>query len=199
MTDTYVPHKPLTEDPCPRCIDAAHKGMRVEAIQRLPQGAFAPLGFDGRKCCDDCSATDNLRPHVFPGPDHDDQDADRAWQATRITVANHRQESMRLPGVPMGLGKMGRARNSVSGELPAHLEWLESNNDFGFYFAQRQAQAMGYGWDVSDPELHEPASIMLDEWAAHPERRPEEPGPSRAGWYSHRITDELVKTWLSQR
>ena len=91
---------PMTDVACPRCLALALAGkIRLETVQRLPEGAFAPLARDRTgKCCRDCGAADALlsaQPSV-PG-----------FVAARIAVGNDRQAQYRLPNVPLGLVKAG--------------------------------------------------------------------------------------------
>lgn len=111
------PRMPLTEDPCPRCLEAFEEGiMRAQAIQRLPEGAFAPLAIDGSgKCCHDCASADTLvRMKLLP-----------RWGMARTAVSNDRMEQYRLPGAPMGLVQQGLVRPSEDGDFEDQLEWLE--------------------------------------------------------------------------
>lgn len=118
----------MTEDPCPRCLPLAQAGrIRMEMVQRLPQGAFAPMAVLGEdkykgKCCFDCGAADTLlrvTPSV-PG-----------FIAARIAVGADRQEQYRLPGMLMGLVQQGIVRPSREGDLEAHHLWLRKNDWFG--------------------------------------------------------------------
>ena len=86
---------PMTEQACPRCLRLAREGrIRAETVQRMPSGAFAPLGHDGYgKCCRDCGAADGLAAHM-KGLD---------FLSARIAVGNDRQEQNRLPGLNTGL------------------------------------------------------------------------------------------------
>ena len=99
--------------PCPSCLEALKTiGMRVEAVQPLPEGAAAPLGLDGEPQCHDCAAAGTLVKM---------ESLD--WTQARIVIANDRQEKLRLPGVPMGLPFV---RPSEQGELKRHHKWLDS-------------------------------------------------------------------------
>lgn len=119
---------PMTEDPCPRCLPLAQAGrIRMEMVQRLPAGAFAPMAVPGEdeyrgKCCFDCGAADGLL-RVMPGVP--------GFVAARIAVGADRQEQYRLPGIPMGLVQQGFVRPSKAGDLEAHHRWLEKNDWFG--------------------------------------------------------------------
>lgn len=108
---------PLTEVPCPRCL-ALYKagGLRAEAVQRLPEGAYAPLARDGSgKCCLDCASADAVLDMCMV-PD---------FAYARSVVAYDRQEQYRLPGVPTGLaGPAGLVRPSVPGDHEDQLTWL---------------------------------------------------------------------------
>lgn len=104
---------PLTRTPCPSCLAST---IRREAVQRLPKGAWAPLGPDKRPTCHDCAAAGTvLRVGLAPN-----------WNAARICVANERQEQYRLPGVPMGLVMQGLVRPSEPGDFADQLAWLNT-------------------------------------------------------------------------
>jgi len=107
--------KPMTEDPCPRCLALARAGeIRFETVMPLPKGAGAPLARDGSgKCCDDCAAAEGL------------MDGKLGFAAARIATGNCRQEQMRLPGAPLGLVKAGLMRPSAEGDFEEHLAWLD--------------------------------------------------------------------------
>jgi hypothetical protein len=108
---------PLTEEPCPRCLSAYFADdIHVQAIQRLPKGAAAPLADDGTgPCCHDCSAADTLiRMKTVP-----------TWSMARLAVGNDRMEQYRLPGVPMGLVQQRLVRPSEDGDFEDQLAWLE--------------------------------------------------------------------------
>ena len=79
----------MTTAPCPRGLKLAiDRQIRAETVLPLPEGAFAPLGHNGQKCCFDCQSADNLiRAAGAPG-----------FHAARISVGNDRQECLRLPG-----------------------------------------------------------------------------------------------------
>lgn len=104
--------------PCPSCIEAQHKiGMRIEAIQPLPEGAMAPLGLDKKPQCYDCASAGTLmRIHKMD------------WTQARIAVANERQEQYRgpwVPGVPLGLVPKYIMRPSKEGDLEKQHQWLK--------------------------------------------------------------------------
>ena len=111
------PQIPLSEEPCPRCLEAAAEGiLHTQAVQRLPEGPFAPLALDGSgKCCWDCASADTLvRMKILP-----------RWGMARTAVGNDRMEQYRLPGVPMGLVQQKLVRPSEDGDFEDQLEWLE--------------------------------------------------------------------------
>lgn len=114
----------LTDDPCPRCLKLAQEGkIRMETVQRLPPGAYAPLSReDGKLCCRDCAAAEGLLrlERSIPG-----------FISARIAVGNCRQEQYRLPGVPMGLVQRGLVQASKPGDLEDQHKWLESRDWFG--------------------------------------------------------------------
>jgi len=113
----------LTEVPCPRCLGMARKGqLRIETVQRLPVGAFAPLAHDGSgKCCRDCGAADAVQ-RVVGLP---------TFYHARLAVANDRQEQYRLPGAPMGLVRLGLVAPSAPGDLDDQYRWLDVMGWFG--------------------------------------------------------------------
>ncbi len=114
---------PLTEIPCAKCLLLAReKKLRVEAVQRMPAGAMAPLDLTNNPCCYDCASADTVlrTARTVPG-----------FVAARIAVANCRAESLRLPGIPIGLVLTGHVRASQRGDLEAHHAWLEKNAWFG--------------------------------------------------------------------
>lgn len=98
--------------PCQRCIDSR---IRREAIQPLhDERVRNALADDGSgPCCRDCSAADTIaRLHGF------------TFEMARVAVANCRQESLRIPGMPMGLVGAGLVQASTTGELDEHHRWL---------------------------------------------------------------------------
>jgi hypothetical protein len=109
----------MTRDPCPRCLPLVESGrIRAEGLQPLPEGARAPLAQDGSgKCCRDCASADTL---IAMGVFSED-----SFEQARVTVLADRQESIRLPGVPIGLCLRGIVRMSEEGEFESHLEWLD--------------------------------------------------------------------------
>lgn len=120
---------PLTSKPCPRCLPLALAGrLRMETVQRLPEGAFAPRAVPTDEtpykgpCCLDCGAADTLL-RVTPSTP--------GFVAARIAVGADRQEQYRLPGVPMGLVQQGLVRPSKVGDLEKQHTWLKKNKWFG--------------------------------------------------------------------
>lgn len=117
--------KPMTDRPCLRCLKLARDGhIRKEFVQRLPEGAWAPIRKDkkGQKQCFDCAAAEALlriSPSI-PG-----------FTAARIATGNCRAESLRLPGVKTGLMLYGLMQPCEPGDLDAHYEWLDGNDWFG--------------------------------------------------------------------
>jgi len=107
--------KPLTDDPCPRCLKLARDGeIRFETVQQLPEGVYASLARDGSgKCCDDCAAADTLTSQGM------------LFEMARVATGNCRQEQLRLPGAPLGLVPAGYMHRSEEGDLERHLEWLD--------------------------------------------------------------------------
>lgn len=116
----------LTREPCPTCLPLALEGrIRMETVQRLPEGAFAPLSRKYRrlKICYDCSAAELLVQRKTMGMP--------LFIMARIAVGNERQEQYRLPGAPMGLVQLGFVRPSKPGDLDDQLEWLNAHQWFG--------------------------------------------------------------------
>jgi hypothetical protein len=100
---------------------AQQQRIRMEMVQRLPEGVLAPtLKKDGRRCCFDCAAAETVE-RVVGLP---------SFVAARIAVGNDRQSQYRLPGVPMGLVMAGLVRPSAPGDLHDQHRWLERNNWF---------------------------------------------------------------------
>lgn len=108
--------------PCPRCLALAQDdALRVEMVQPLPPGAWAPLARDGSgPCCHDCAAADGLVR----------LDVCLDFPMARIATGNERQEQYRLPGAPTGLVAMGRLRPSIAGDLEQHHAWLDAQRWF---------------------------------------------------------------------
>ena len=107
---------PMTEEPCPSCLRVFFQGpLRREAIQPLPEGAFAPLDMEGNKWCFDCASANGLTR----------VSSTLTWEMARTAVGNDRQEQYRLPGVQMGLVMMGLVRPSKEGDFEQHMEWLD--------------------------------------------------------------------------
>jgi hypothetical protein len=134
--------------PCPRCLSMAmNDALRLECVMPLFSGADAPLAVDGSgPCCIDCGAADTVvkvlnvdrsvrarhmtRWRMHPRLRHDPamlKGADRGinFGMARVAVGNDRQESMRLPGVKMGLAYEGWVRVSQPGEWQAHVAWMD--------------------------------------------------------------------------
>ena len=102
--------------PCPRCLKLAQEQkIPTYMVMPLPEGALAPLDYDGNKCCFDCQAADTLIKFGlevgFPG--------------ARLATGNDRQEQMRLPGAPIGLAQMGLMKPSKEGDLDEHIDCAE--------------------------------------------------------------------------
>jgi hypothetical protein len=113
---------PMTDEPCPRCLPLAQEGkLRMEAVQRLPSRAWAPVARDrSGKCCRDCAAADVVMGNYG-----------MTFEMARIAVANDRQEQYRLPGVPTGLVHVGIVRPSKQGDFDEQTAWLDKNGWFG--------------------------------------------------------------------
>jgi hypothetical protein len=102
--------------PCPRCLAlAVGDAIRIETLQPVPEGAWAPLGPNGIRCCYDCASADTLMK-IGAAP---------TWEAARIAVGNDRQEQYRMPGVFMGLVGKGLVRPSDPGDFERQLDWLD--------------------------------------------------------------------------
>ena len=113
---------PLTDKPCPLCLKLAQDGcIRVEMIQRVPAGAFAPRDLDGDPCCFDCASARTLMKLM----------SSLNFEMARIAVGNDRQEQYRLPGALMGTVAMGVTRPSAAGDLERHHAWLDQHSWFG--------------------------------------------------------------------
>lgn len=119
------PPTTLHSVPCPRCKELARDGLiRVETVQPLPEGAWAPLARDGSgRCCADCAAADAvIRLGWAPN-----------FLAARIAVGNDRQEQYRMPGFPVGVFvNLGLMARNAPGDLERHHQWLDQNRWFGF-------------------------------------------------------------------
>ena len=123
----------MTSTPCPRCRDLAERGLiRAETVQRLPQGAAAPLGLNRQKECLDCASAETLIRFGFMGEKIHDEDH---FIMARIAVGNDRQEQYRLPGAPLGLVASGLVRPSAPGDLEEQVVWLKTQQ-----WAQEMAQ-----------------------------------------------------------
>lgn len=112
----------FTDSPCPRCLALARaRKIRVETVQRLPAGAFAPLGLDNRPCCFDCQSADTLMrfQKILD------------FEQARLAVANDRQEQYRFPGAPMGTVQLGFTRPSAPDDMTRQHAWLDAHDWFG--------------------------------------------------------------------
>ncbi len=103
---------------CPRCIVLVHgRDIRRETLQPLRGGAADALAVDGSgPCCRDCEAADNLMKLA----------SGLTFVMARVATGNFRQESMRLPGVKMGIAKTNIVQVSEEGELDSHHDWLNA-------------------------------------------------------------------------
>ena len=113
---------PLTREPCPVCLGLAkERRIRVETVQRMPEGAFAPLGkYHRMKICCDCNSAEMLLQFKIVGD----------FLSGRIAVGNDRQEHYRLPQFPVGLIRDGYVRDNV-GTFEEQIAWLDEKNWFG--------------------------------------------------------------------
>jgi hypothetical protein len=112
---------PLTKVPCPRCLELAQTHqIRVETLQRLPEGAFAPLAKMKYKgpICFDCRAAEFLWQHELPS---------MTFLDCRIVIGNERQEQYRKVMHP-----------SVEGDFEDQIKWI--TNHLGM--------DLGYGLEV---------------------------------------------------
>jgi len=123
---------PLTDKPCPRCLDLYRREkIRGETVMPLPQGAFAPMEmYRPIKCCRDCAAADTLiRIGLIRKARRDDEaDREQAFIMARIVVGNDRQEQLRLPGFPMGLVGEGLVAPCEVGDFERHHKWLAKHD-----------------------------------------------------------------------
>jgi hypothetical protein len=113
----------MTDEACKRCLALALEGqLRMEGVQRLPKGAWAPRAQDrSGSCCFDCAAADTLTRRT----------GSLTFRMARIAVANDRQEQYRMPGVKMGLVLAGITKPNEPGDFEKHLDWLDKNDWFG--------------------------------------------------------------------
>lgn len=95
--------------------------MRSEAVQPLLEGALAPRGLDGNPQCHDCASAGTLCRF----------NKALTWDMARTAVSNDRQEQYRLPGVMMGMVKLGLAKPSKPGDLDRQIKWLKKVGIFG--------------------------------------------------------------------
>lgn len=108
---------PLTDAPCSRCLALGLAGgLRMEMVQRLPEGAFAPRSREGtmQRQCFDCASAEFVATRMSI-----------TFQMARVAVGNERQEQYRLPGVKMGLVNFGYVRPSQPGDLDDQHAWLD--------------------------------------------------------------------------
>lgn len=118
---TFICGAPITPVPCARCLRAFRSGkLRGECIMPLPEGAFAPRAQDrSGSCCFDCASADTLTRMGI---------AD--WEAARVSVANDRQEDLRLPDShrPMFGLRLNRIVQASVGSkaLERHQAWLDA-------------------------------------------------------------------------
>lgn len=106
---------PMTNEPCQRCLELVHEGvLEFEALQRMPEGAFAPRARRGNvRVCFDCASADALMERTR-----------MTFEMARVCVGNDRMDSYRWPeGVQLGLALQGAMR-MPSETLEQHHEWL---------------------------------------------------------------------------
>jgi hypothetical protein len=131
MSLTIKEASEYSETPCPRCLPLAGFGrIRAETVQPLP-AEVPPLDPDGRECCWDCQAADNLLKLDGTLPKPRDKYDSTPFIMARIAVGNDRQEQYRLPGAQMGLVLYGIVRPSKPGDLERHHAWMERHDWFG--------------------------------------------------------------------
>lgn len=106
---------PVTTTPCPLCVELLTQGrIRRETVMPVPVGAMAPRSrYRGCAICVDCAAAEGLMPQVG------------TFEMARIATGNCRQESLRLPGLAMGLVMAGYMRASQEGDFDRHHAWLD--------------------------------------------------------------------------
>lgn len=111
----------LTSEPCPLCLELAkNRRIRIETVQRVPQGVSAPRDLNGNPCCFDCASAHTLMKLKI-GLD---------FEMARIAVGNDRQEQYRLPGALLGTVAMGCTRPSAPGDLEDQHRWLDKHKWF---------------------------------------------------------------------
>lgn len=108
---------PMTDEPCPRCLQIWQQGgnLAPEMVMPLPAAGFAPRARDGSgPCCFDCASADGLASSGMG----------MTFEMARLAVGNDREISYRLPGIEMGLVRMGRMRPPHD-TLEEHLVWVD--------------------------------------------------------------------------
>lgn len=114
----FLTRPPLSNAACTLCLELAKAGkIRVEAVQRLPEGAWAPLSkFSIMKCCFDCQSAETLMHR---------RSVNLNFEQARVAVSNERQEQYRMPGAPLGLVGAGLVHPSAAGDLDDQHAWLD--------------------------------------------------------------------------
>lgn len=107
----------LTEEPCVKCLTLHGEGaVRRETIQRLPEGALAPMcPATGARICWDCNAAYTLVKLSIG----------LTYHMARVAVQNCRQEQYRLPGAPLGLVGQGLVKANEPGDFEDQLRWID--------------------------------------------------------------------------
>lgn len=125
---------PAEGTPCQRCFGLWEGGhIDAEMVQPLP--SCPSIGLNRERQCPDCQAAETLLKlgmigrvdlkGFVRGDDRATKDYESAFIMARIAVGNDRMEQYRLPGVPMGLVKMGLVRPSAPGDFDKQLKWMD--------------------------------------------------------------------------
>lgn len=120
--------------PCQRCF-ALWDGGHIDAEMVQPLPSCPSIGLNRERQCSDCQAAETLLKlgmvatvdlkAFVNGDEKAADDYESGFQMARICVGNDRMEQYRLPGVPMGLVKMGLVRPNAPGDFDAHLKWMD--------------------------------------------------------------------------
>jgi hypothetical protein len=103
--------------PCAKCHDLYRIGkIRREMVMGVPDKAPPTSRYGGTDICRDCAAAEALMGVAHPD-----------FAASRVATGTCRQESLRLPGAPIGLIQAGYMRASEPGDFDAHHDWLDEH------------------------------------------------------------------------